>query len=457
MDKIISALEKFSEKTIMVIGDIMLDTYIQGETTRVSPEAPVPVVKFLKEKNVLGGAGNCANNIGVLGGKVLMVSVVGADNNAKKLIKELEKSNIDAKGLIVDSSRPTIVKQRIISSGNHQVVRLDYEETQPISKEIQNNIINFVKSNIKNVDGLVISDYAKGLIDESLAKEIIRLANIEKIPIVVDSKSTHATYFQGITLMTPNLKEAKEISGLDGDIKEIAKGVLKKINSNIFITRSSDGITLIEKDGEINNFPTKEIQVFDVTGAGDTVVAISTLSLACGLNLKEIAEIANVAGRLVVQKPGTSTLTIEELKNSLMASITNVTRQIHKKVWGKEDWIVNFSDANYCGKRLLLNEGYQCSIHYHKIKSEVFYINKGLVLMQAYGESKLMKPGESIYLEQGVKHRFIGITDAEIIEFSSHHTAEDNYRDEPSGKVDDKTFQGYLKKYAEIIHNFKEV
>ena len=456
MEKTIKCIEEFNTKKIMVIGDIMLDSCFKGTTTRVSPEAPVPVVKFVREENVPGGAGNCANNLATLGAKVFLVGLVGKDEHSKKLANALEKNNINTEGLIVDESRPTTVKQRVISGNNHQVVRLDYEDTRPINKKIQNDILEFIKTNINKMDGLVISDYSKGLINEDLAKEIIKLGNNSNLPIIVDSKSTHATYFQGITLMTPNLKEAKEITRIPGnDIEEIARATLKKIDSNIFITRSSDGITLIEKNGEISHFPTKKVQVFDVSGAGDTIVAISTLCLVSGLNLKEIANIANIAGRLVVQKLGTSTVTAEEIKNSLMASMTNVTRQIHDKVWGKEDWIVNFENTNYCGKRLVLNKGYQCSIHYHKVKSEVFYINKGLVLMQAYGKKKLMVPGESIYLEQGAKHRFIGITDAEIMEFSSHHTADDNYRDEPSGKVPEDTFEEYLKQYSKEIEEFK--
>ncbi|MCK5107101.1 MAG: bifunctional hydroxymethylpyrimidine kinase/phosphomethylpyrimidine kinase [Nanoarchaeota archaeon] len=455
MKEIIKCIENFDKKKIMVIGDVMLDSCFKGTTTRISPEAPIPIVKFVKEENIPGGAGNCANNISTLGGNVFLVGVVGKDEFANKLSKELAKNGIDSSGLIVDETRPTTVKKRVISGDNHQIVRLDYEDTTPISLEIQNKITNFIKSKIKDVDAVVISDYSKGLIDEKLAKEIIKIAKAENLPIVVDSKSTRATYFQGVTLMTPNLKEAKEIAGISGDIEKIAKSIIQKIDSNIFITRGADGITLVEKSGEISHFPTKEVQIFDVSGAGDTVVAISTLCLTFGMGLKEIAKIANVAGKLVIQKPGTATVSIEELKNSLMASMTNATRQEHDKVWGKEDWIVNFESANYCGKRLVLNRGYQCSIHYHKIKSEVFYINKGLVLMFAYDETKLMCPGESIFLEPGTKHRFIGITDSEIIEFSSHHTAEDNYRDEPSGKVPENKFKEYLDTYSKEIKEFK--
>ncbi|MBW2987579.1 cupin domain-containing protein, partial [Candidatus Woesearchaeota archaeon] len=223
-----------------------------------------------------------------------------------------------------------------------------------------------------------------------------------------------------------------------------------KYNSNFLITRGSEGIALFERNGDTSYFSSKKkLVVHDVTGAGDSVAAVSALCLASGLDFKETANIANITGRIVVQKPGTSTLTVAELKEVLMISQINMSRKKVDKVWGSEDWIVNYEQSNYCGKRLILNKGYQCSIHYHKIKSEVFYINKGLVLMQAYGKEKLMTPGDSLLIEPGTKHRFIGLSDAEIIEFSSHHKEEDSYRDEPSGKIDDVTFNSYMERYAE--------
>ncbi|MBD3259014.1 cupin domain-containing protein, partial [Candidatus Woesearchaeota archaeon] len=355
---------------------------------------------------------------------------------------------INPKGLLIDKTRPTIVKQRIVSGNHQQLMRLDYEDAKPISQELELNLYSFIANNIDTIDVIVISDYAKGLVNKNLVKKIIDLVASKNIPIIADPKPKNKNCYRDVTLMTPNFNEAKIMSDSNGSLEEIGNALINKYNSNILITRSSEGITLFEKDGTLSHFPTKKIKVFDVSGAGDTVVAVSALGLASGLNMKDIANLANIAGRIVVQKPGTSTLTVEELKESLISSNVNAIRKKIEKKWGHEDWIVNYENANYCGKRLVLKKGYQCSIHYHKIKSEVFYINQGCVLLQAYGEEKLMKLGDSLLIEPGTKHRFIGLSDAEIIEFSSHHKDEDSYRDEPSGKIDETTFKSYLEKYS---------
>jgi len=204
----------------------------------------------------------------------------------------------------------------------------------------------------------------------------------------------------------------------------------------------------------MNHFPTKKVKVFDLTGAGDTVVAISTLGLASGLDLKQIIPLANLAAGLVVQKPGTSTLTLEEIKEYLSFSNVNSTRKRIDKEWGYEDWIVNYDNWNFCGKRLVLKKKYQCSVHHHKDKNEVFYVNKGIVLLKLGEKELLVKEGDSILIEPFTNHRFIGLTDSEIMEFSTHHKDEDSYREEPSGQVDDMVFENYLKIYANEINNF---
>jgi len=455
-ENIIQALDSFKNKKVLVIGDIILDQYIYGDVSRISPEAPVQVLKFEKEKNIPGGAGNTANNLAALGAKVLITGVVGGDSKKITLIQELQKIGVNTDGIFTDPNRPTITKQRLVGGNGQQLLRLDFEETHHFSEAILQNLISYVREKIDGVDALVISDYAKGLVNRPFIRDIVNLAYSKNKPVIVDGKPKNLECFVDVTLMTPNFKEAKEMTGLEDDnIEIIGKKLVQKLNANIFITRGPEGISIFEKNGNIKHVPTKKVKVFDVTGAGDTVVAISTLGLASGLNLQDIADLSNTAGRIVVQKQGTSTVNVQELKESLNASKVDILRKQVPKVWGAEDWIVNYENSNFCGKRLLLKKAHQCSIHYHKIKSEVFYINQGLVLMQAYGKDRLMKPGESILIEPGTKHRFIGITDAEIIEFSSHHKDEDNYRDEPSSMITDDVFTSYLQRYANEINTFQ--
>jgi len=449
MERLIKALDTFKDKKVMVIGDIMLDQYLYGSTERISPEAPVPVIKFKRQDNVPGGAGNAAKNLISLGAQVYLVGLVGNDQNRELLIESLKHERINTDGLVIDISRPTIIKQRIVSGNFFQLLRVDYEDSRNVSGDVQESIVSYITNKASDVDIVLVSDYGKGLINKSIVDSAMTLFRQKNIPVIVDSKH-NMNLFTGATLMTPNMKEAKRFAGTEGSVEEVGKFLVDKYNSNFLITRGSEGIALFERNGDTSYFSSKKkLVVHDVTGAGDSVAAVSALCLASGLDFKETANIANITGRIVVQKPGTSTLTVAELKEVLMISQINMSRKKVDKVWGSEDWIVNYEQSNYCGKRLILNKGYQCSIHYHKIKSEVFYINKGLVLMQAYGKEKLMTPGDSLLIEPGTKHRFIGLSDAEIIEFSSHHKEEDSYRDEPSGKIDDVTFNSYMERYAE--------
>jgi rfaE bifunctional protein kinase chain/domain len=451
-ESILNALDSFSSKKILVLGDLMLDKYLYGDVSRISPEAPVQVVKFTKEANVPGGAANASYNMSLLGAKIFISGIIGEDANGSILLDQLKKSQIDTEGVIIDKKRCTTIKQRIIGGNNQQLLRIDYEETSKLSEENIRTIIDFVKVKIKEVDALVISDYGKGLVSKELIGEAINLANENKVPIIVDGKPKNLDCFVNATLITPNLKEAKEMANIDEDnIELIGNKIMTKLNSNVFITRGAEGITLFEKNGKMTHFPAKKVKVFDVTGAGDVVVAVSALGMVSELDLYDTAELANIAGRIVVQKPGTSSITLQEIKESILASEVNSVRQKVDKAWGSEDWIVNYERSNFCGKRLLLKKGHQCSIHFHLEKNEVFYINKGLVLIQAYNQEKLLKPGDSLLIEPGTKHRYIGLTDAEIIEFSSHHKEDDSYRDEPSGRVQEELFNEYLKKYSEEI------
>ncbi len=325
-------IKNFTKKSVLVIGDCMLDKYLYGQVTRISPEAPVPVVKIVSQDYILGGACNSANNIASFGATVYLAGVVGNDDQGKILEETLKKKNI--KSLIVkDPSRPTTIKERIIAGNNYQLLRIDHEKTSPLSEEIGKKVFELIKEKIKTIDGILISDYAKGVISEKLIKSIIKLANENKKIITIDGKPQHVSFFKGCSLLTPNLKEASEMTGIEQDIIMMGNKLVKLLDSNIFITRGSEGISIFDKNLKHTHIPSlKATKIIDVTGAGDTVIAVATLALCSGMSLIEAAELSNYAAGLVVQKPGTATITQEELESTYQSEISHyLTESIEVK------------------------------------------------------------------------------------------------------------------------------
>lgn len=314
MEKLIKIVNNFVGKRIGVIGDLMLDQFIWGEVERISPEAPVPVVLIAKETFMLGGAANTANNIAALTGKAFIVGAIGKDNPGRQLFRELKIKGVNADGVLFLPSKPTTQKIRIIAR-NQQVVRIDKENIDYIEKQKEQRIISFINSHIKEWDAVVISDYAKGLITENLVKEIINSASKYQKPVIGNTKkANHASYFQNVNLLIANSKEAAEISGIE-ELKKAGKKIQEELKCNVLITQGPEGMTLFEKDN-IRYFPAKAREVFNVSGAGDTVVSTFILALVSGANLKESAVIANYAAGVVVGKMGTATCSIVELKKS---------------------------------------------------------------------------------------------------------------------------------------------
>lgn len=312
MNELLNILNNFKGKRILVIGDMMLDKYIFGNVERISPEAPVQVVEVEKENYLPGGAANVANNIAALQGNAFMAGIIGKDREADILLNELKKRNITTQGIFIDSNKPTIQKVRILGQ-KQQLLRIDYEKREYLNKEIENKILNFIKEKISNIDAVIISDYAKGVITQNLIDQIKDIAK-DKI-IIVDPKPKHKDFYKGVSLVTPNIKEAKEMTNKE-DINEVGKELINKLNTEILITRGEKGMSLFEKH-EITHIPTKAKEVYDVSGAGDTVVATLTLALAAGATLKQAAILANHAAGITVGKLGTSTVSIEEIKQSL--------------------------------------------------------------------------------------------------------------------------------------------
>lgn len=321
-------VDKFKDKTLLVLGDIMVDKYVYGQTTRISPEAPVPVVKITNEECVPGGAGNVANNIRSLGARVYVSGVVGHDKDAEIISRILKNRDIDISLIFQDDSRPTTVKHRVISGNNYQLIRLDYEKTTAISKELESKMFHGIRKIITKVDAIILSDYNKGVITNQLTTKVIQLANTLRKPIIVDGKPEHLLYFKNCTLIAPNLKEAIEMSGISQDILGMGQKLVRVLGSAVFLTRGPEGISVFDKHGNHTHVPPiKTTKIFDVTGAGDTVVAVTALALASGLDLVDSAKTANFAAGLVVQKPGTSILTVDELKSAFRQEISHYLQE----------------------------------------------------------------------------------------------------------------------------------
>lgn len=312
--------KKVSKTGILVIGDLMVDQYIWGKVRRISPEAPVPVVEVTEEDQLLGGAANVAHNILSLGGKVFITGTIGRDDIGKILINKLSEKGFNTDGVIADGKRPTTVKTRVIAH-SQQVVRFDREMKGDIGKATLSLILDYVRSCLPEIKGIIISDYCKGLITKTLIRKLIELTK-SKVFIAVDPKIGHFDYYKNVSLITPNINEASFGSGIDiTDEKTLiaaGKMLMKKLEcDSVIITRGDEGMTLFEKNGVITNIPTCAREVYDVSGAGDTVIAALTLCHSAGANLKEAAIIANHAAGVVVGKMGTATATQEEIIKSM--------------------------------------------------------------------------------------------------------------------------------------------
>ena len=306
-------IENFKNIKIAVIGDLMLDEYIMGKVERISPEAPVPVVKVTEEKFVLGGAANVINNLAVLGAKVFCGGLIGKDANGEKLVNALPK-NIDSSLILKVDNRPTIVKKRVIA-GHQQLLRLDWEEEFHINEDEENILIENLQKVIKDLNAVILSDYNKGLLTKSLSQKIIKLCRENNVIVTVDPKPQNISNFIGASCVTPNKKEAYAAveARADKNIDLVGRELKEKYKLDVaLVTRSEEGMSLYEDDG-IHNIPTYAKEVYDVTGVGDTVISVFTLARAAGATWEEAAKIANAAGGIVVGKIGTSTVSEKEL------------------------------------------------------------------------------------------------------------------------------------------------
>jgi D-beta-D-heptose 7-phosphate kinase/D-beta-D-heptose 1-phosphate adenosyltransferase len=316
-DKLQKAMSRFSSLRILVLGDVMLDRFIWGAVKRISPEAPVPVVEVKSETAMLGGAGNVLRNLITLGARAGLCGVVGEDVFAAQIKELIHALKVDSAGLITDPQRPSTVKTRVIAH-SQQLVRIDQEKRSPLPPALNRSLWEYLKKVLPAADAVIVSDYAKGVVSASL---MARLSGAYSKIISVDPKVENLSFFKGVTIITPNHLEAAAGAGVPLDAPDYAaragRLLLARLNTGaVLITRGEQGMSLFYEGNEIH-IPTTAQQVYDVTGAGDTVISTLTLGLAAGLDLEEASWLANRAAGIVVGEVGTSAISYQNLRDSL--------------------------------------------------------------------------------------------------------------------------------------------
>ena len=311
-------LPAHSQSSLLVVGDSMLDVYVSGKVERISPEAPVPVMRHSDNRDVAGGAANVAANIARLGAKARLISPVGADLEAERLAQMLGAAGV-AFEPVVDSSRPTIVKTRMMS-GAHQLLRVDREIVAPLSPALEEAMLARIETALAQVQGLVLSDYCKGALTDRVLRGAIDAARARGLPVFVDPKRRDFAAYAGATLITPNRAELAAATGLachsDEEVVQAARQIIAATGAAILATRSAEGMSYIGEGAAPIHMPTRAKLVFDVSGAGDTVIAAVACCLVNGLPIEQTMRLANLAAGIVVSKPGAATVSWEELRAS---------------------------------------------------------------------------------------------------------------------------------------------
>ena len=352
---------------ILVIGDLMIDHYLWGKCERISPEAPVQVVAIEKETALLGGAGNVINNLSALGAKVSVLSVIGKDTNAEELKQMLEEIAVNIENLVVEEGRDTSKKSRIIAS-QQQVVRYDKESTDDISEKSQAQIVENFKEKILSCDMVLLSDYGKGVLTKELTRTLIDIANHENKKVLVDPKGIDYTKYTGAYLLTPNKKEAIEASKVEIKDESTLLEAIQKLKNECslevgLITLSEDGIAIYEDELRIH--PTVAREVYDVTGAGDTVIASLGFSLACGYDIDKAVKFANLAAGVVVGKIGSATATLNEIIE-YKSSLNKSTSDSHIKTLEEIEALTQ--ELKKRGKKIVFTNGCFDILHVGHVK-----------------------------------------------------------------------------------------
>lgn len=361
-------LSRFKDCRILVIGDLMIDEYLWGQTERISPEAPVQVVEVRREEFVLGGAGNVANNLAALGAKAVITGVIGTADDGKRLLELFDDLGVDARGVIPEPGRRTTRKTRVIASNQH-VVRIDRETRRHISDNTLDKLGDFVESVVQDMDAVLISDYDKGLLTPSLLNRIISACRSAEKPVIVDPKGLDFSRYKGATLITPNKKEASLASGVvilgEDTLARAAQSLMETTASDrILITRSQEGMVYFERNGYSRKIDARARQVYDVSGAGDTVLSLLGLSVAAGASWEQATVLANAAAGVVVGKVGTATLTLGELEVAMAAAAGGVILKERKTA----DLQNLVQEVRRSGRKIVLTNGCFDLLHAGHIK-----------------------------------------------------------------------------------------
>ncbi|SFV50940.1 ADP-heptose synthase / D-glycero-beta-D-manno-heptose 7-phosphate kinase [hydrothermal vent metagenome] len=353
--------------SILVVGDLMIDHYLWGSCERISPEAPVQVVDIQKETTVLGGAGNVINNLVTLGSNVEVASVIGDDANGRELLEMLKKIDVDTESIVIQNERKTSKKSRVIAS-NQQIIRYDKESKEDVSADATAALLMQIEKKIKKFDAIILSDYGKGVLTEHLTQKIIKIASQNAKKVFVDPKGSDYSKYRGAYTLTPNKKEASEATGIEIKDEASLKEALLKLKSGCdldlaLITLSEDGIAIL--DEKLRRFPTVAKEVYDVTGAGDTVIASLAFAISSNRSIDEACIFANLAAGVVVGKIGSATVTIDEIEE-YESSLHKSSSESHIKSFDEIKRLVKrYKDE---GKRIVFTNGCFDILHVGHVK-----------------------------------------------------------------------------------------
>lgn len=312
----------FCKKQVMVIGDLMVDEYIRGKVNRISPEAPVPVLDYKESEMIAGGASNVAHNLVSFGAKVCVMGTTNTDKPGMWLRKHFDELGIEHVGMVAETNRPTTLKVRYTTKGQ-QLLRVDNEHVKDINDSTKESILKYLEDKIEALDAVILSDYKKGvLLDGEFVKKIISICNKRNVLVSIDSKSRNISAFENADFVKPNNLEVEDAVGIrivdEDTFNQAGKKYLDSSGAKaLVVTRGSKGISIFERDKERNDFPAKDVRVYDVSGAGDTVISTITLGMASGLDIGDAVKLANLAAGVVITKDGTAVATIEELTKSI--------------------------------------------------------------------------------------------------------------------------------------------
>ncbi len=350
-------IRRFSDCKLLVVGDLMIDEYVWGEVDRISPEAPVQVVSVIREDLTLGGAGNVVNNLRALGAQVSVAGVVGTADDGSRLIEMFERLKVNCQGVIQEADRPTTRKTRIIASNQH-VLRVDRETKRHIAEKSFRQMIDYIATMMPDIDIVLVSDYNKGLVTVDLMHQVTEAARAHGKYVIVDPKGMDYTKYKGATLLTPKRKEASLASGVDivddESLEEAAQRIMTATQvDNLLITLGEEGMALFESPKATYRIPTRARQVYDVSGAGDTVLSVLGLTLGLGATFRDSIVAANAAAGIVVGKVGTAPVAIDEL----ISAITNTGQRFPSKHCNKDELPALINDLKRRRKKIVLTNG----------------------------------------------------------------------------------------------------